>query len=81
MARFKQSEHATPYTLFMLRCTLDDIRNGGSITAYVQAMAQNRRNTGLPTSNQLPLAQNKLTAELQRDVSRPKLDTTVASFI
>ena len=82
MARFKQSEQAALDALLALRFTLDDLRNDRiSLTAYVQAMVRNGRNAGLPTSNQLSLAWNKLDPELQRDVPRPRYDTTVASFI
>ncbi len=51
-AHFKQSEQAAVDALLSLRYTLDDLRNNrSSLTAYVQAMVQDERNAGPPTSN------------------------------
>jgi len=81
LIHFKQSEQAALDALLSLHYTLTNLRNDHSITAYVQTIVRNRKNAGLPTSNQLSLAWNKLDAELQRDVSWPKYDMTIASFI
>lgn len=80
---FKQSEQAAVDALLSLRYTLDDLRNNrSSLTAYVQAMVQNERNAGPPTSNQLSLSWNKLDPDLQRNVPKLKPETTtVPSFI
>lgn len=80
-ARFKQSEQAALDALLTQRYTLADVRNERSPASYVQAVVRYGRNAGLATSNQLSIAWNKLDAELQRDVPRPTIHTTVAAFI
>ncbi len=52
MTQFKQSEQAILDVLLVLWFILDNLQNNhNSLTAYVQAMIQNRRNTDLFTLN------------------------------
>ena len=56
MTQFKQSEQATLDVLLALQFIFDNLQNNYiSLTAYMQAMIQNRRNTDLFMLNQLSL--------------------------
>ncbi len=56
MTQFKQSEQATLDVLLALQFIFDNLQNNYiSLTAYMQAMIQNRRNTNLFMLNQLSL--------------------------
>ncbi len=82
MTQFKQSEQVILDVLLALWFILDNLWNDcNSLTAYVQAMIQNRRNTDLLTLNQLSLAWNKLNSELQCDVLWLRYDMMMTSFI
>ena len=82
MTWFKQSEQVILDVLLALQFILDNLQNNcNSLTAYVQAMIQNRRNADLFTLNQLSLVWNKLNSELQCDILWLRYDITVTSFI
>ncbi len=82
MTQFKQSEQAILDVLLVLWFILDNLQNNhNSLTAYVQAMIQNRRNTDLFTLNQLSLTWNKLNSKLQCDILQFRYDTMMISFI
>ncbi len=82
MTWFKQSEQAILDVLLALWFIFDDLQNDhNSLTAYVQAMIQNRRNTDLLMLNQLSLVWNKLNSELQHDILQLRYDTMMTSFI
>ena len=82
MTQFKQSEQVILDVLLALQFILDDLwNNHNSLTAYVQAMIQNRKNTDLLMLNQLSLIWNKLNSKLQHDILQLRYDTTVTSFI
>ncbi len=56
MTQFKQSEQATLDVLLALQFIFDNLQNNYiSLTAYMQAMIQNRKNTDLFMLNQLSL--------------------------
>ncbi len=82
MTQFKQSEQVILNVLLALKFILNDLQNNHiNLTAYMQAMIQNKRNANLLTLNQLSLVWNKLNSKLQCNVLWLRYDTTVTSFI
>ncbi len=56
MTQFKQSEQVILNVLLALKFILNDLQNNHiNLTAYMQAMIQNKRNANLLTLNQLSL--------------------------
>jgi len=56
MTQFKQSEQVILNVLLALKFILNDLQNNHiNLTAYMQAMIQNKRNADLLTLNQLSL--------------------------
>ena len=82
MTWFKQSEQVILDVLLALWFILDNLQNDHiSLTAYVQAIIQNRRNTDLFMSNQLSLIWNKIDSKLQCDILQLRYNMMMTSFI